>query len=137
LRILKRGVAFDPTTFYARRLFVRIEVRGRNTDVPPELEDSIRKRFKRVSRQVSSLATLEIELCEEKNPRIPDKFVAEATLRLKGKTIRAREASPEMLHSIHDLAEDVHRQVKRDRELRRHRTESRRFAARLRKGQAA
>jgi len=116
---------------------VRIEVRGRNTDVTPELEDAIRKRFKRVSRQVSALATLDIELCEERNPRIADKHVAEATLRLKGKTIRAREAAPEMLHSIHELAEDVHRQVKRDRELRRHRTESRRFAARVRKGQAA
>ncbi len=111
---------------------MRIEVRGRNTEVSPELEDAIRKRFKRVGKQVSALATLDIELCEEKNPRIPDKFVAEATLRLKGKTIRAREASPEMLHSIHELAEDVRRQVKRNRELRRHRTESRRFSARLR-----
>lgn len=116
---------------------MRIEVRGRNTDVTPELEDAIRKRFKRISKQVSPLATLDVELCEEKNPRIPDKYVAEATLRLKGTTIRAKEASPEMLHSIHELAEDVHRQVKRNRELRRHRTESRRFSARLRKGEAA
>jgi putative sigma-54 modulation protein len=114
---------------------VRIEVRGRNTEVSPELEDAIRKRFKRISRQVSELATLDIELCEEKNPRISDRYVAEATLRLKGATIRAREASPEMLHSIHELAEDVRRQVKRNRELRRHRSEARRFA-RLRKREA-
>ena len=111
---------------------MRIEVRGRNTEVTPELEDAIRKRFKRVAKQVSALATLDVELCEEKNPRIADKFVAEATLRLKGKTIRAKEASPEMLAAIHELADDVRRQVKKDRELRRHRTESRRFSARLR-----
>ncbi len=76
---------------------MRIEVRGRNTEVTAELEDAIRKRFKRVGKQVSELATLDVELCEEKNPRIADKYVAEATLRLKGKTIRAKEASPEML----------------------------------------
>ena len=110
---------------------MRIEVRGRNTEVTPELEDAIRKRFKRVAKQVSTLATLDVELCEEKNPRIADKYVAEATLRLKGKTIRAKEASPEMISAIHELAEDVRRQVKKDRELRRHRTKSRRFSAQL------
>ena len=114
---------------------MRIEVRGRNTVVTPELEDAVRKRFKRIGRQVSELATLDVELCAEKNPRISDRYVAEATLRLKGTTIRAKEATPEMLHSIHELAEDVRRQVKKNRELRRHRSESRRFA-RLRKREA-
>lgn len=111
---------------------MRIEVRGRNMEVTPELEDAIRKRFKRLARQVSQLATLDVELLEERNPRVSDKFVAEATLRLKGTTIRAREAAPEMLHTIHELAEDVRRQVKRNRDLRRHRTESRRFSRKLR-----
>ncbi len=111
---------------------MRIEVRGRNTEVTPELEDAIRKRFKRVAKQVSELATLDVELSEEKNPRIAAKYVAEATLRLKGKTIRAKEASPEMIAAIHELAEDVRRQVKKDRELRRHRAKSRRFSAQLR-----
>ena len=115
---------------------MRIEVRGRKTEVTPELEDAVRSRFKRVARQVSELATLDVELSEEKNPRIADKFVAEATLRLKGTTIRAKEASPEMLGSIHQLAEDVRRQVKKNRELRRHRAESRRFKARLRRREA-
>ena len=115
---------------------MRIEVRGRNTEVTPELEDAVRKRFQRVGKQVSVLATLDIELCEEKNPRIADKYVAEATLRLKGTTIRAKEATPEMIHSIHELAEDVRRQVKKNRELRRHRTKSRRFSARLRNREA-
>ena len=57
-----------------------------------------------------------MELLEERNPRITDKMVAEATLRLKGMTLRAKEATPEMLHSIHQLAEDIRRQVKKHRE---------------------
>ncbi len=115
---------------------MRIEVRGRNLEVTPELEDAIRKRFRRLARQVSELATLDVELIEERNPRVADKFIAEATLRLKGTTIRAREAAPEMIHSIHELAEDVRRQVKRNRDLRRHRTESRRFSRKLRNSAA-
>jgi len=115
---------------------VRIEVRGRNLEVTDEIREAVFKRFSRVSKQVSDLATLEIELLEEKNPSISDDQVAEATLYLKGATLRAREASPEMLHSIHELAEDIRRQVKRDREKRRGRSSSRRRIGRLRRREA-
>jgi putative sigma-54 modulation protein len=111
---------------------VRIEVRGRNAEVTAELRDAIAKRFARVGRQVSELATLEVELSEERNPAIAERYVAEANLYLKGTTLRAREASPEMLHSIHEIAEDIRRQVKRDREKRRGRTKTRRVVSRLR-----
>jgi putative sigma-54 modulation protein len=115
---------------------VRIEARGRNTEVTEELRDAIEKRFARVGRQVSELATLEVELTEERNPSISDSQIAEATLYLKGATLRAREASPEMLHSIHEAAEDIRRQVKRDREKRRGRAKSRRILGRLRRREA-
>ena len=111
---------------------MRIEVRGRNTEVTDELREAIRKRFARVARQVSELATLDVELIEERNPSIADRQVAEATLHLKGVTLRAREASPEMLHSIHELAEDIRRQVKRHREKRRGRASARKAVGRLR-----
>jgi putative sigma-54 modulation protein len=111
---------------------VRIEVRGRNTEVTDELREAVRKRFSRVARQVSELATLDVELIEERNPAIADRYVAEATIHVKGKTLRARKASPEMLHSIHEIAEDIRRQVKRHREKRRGRWAARRLKARLR-----
>ena len=111
---------------------MRIEIRGRNVEVTDELREQVMKRFHRVGKQVSELATLDVELLEERNPSIADSQVAEATLRLKGVTLRAREASPEMIHSIHELAEDIRRQVKKNRELRRKRTQTRRAIARLR-----
>jgi putative sigma-54 modulation protein len=111
---------------------VRIEIRGRNVEVTDELREHVTKRFRRVGKQVSDLAMLDVELREERNPSISDKQVAEATLYLKGVTLRAREASPEMMHSIHELAEDIRRQVKRHRELRRKRSQTRRAMARLR-----
>src|SRR6266540_2349179 len=109
-----------------------IEVRGRNTDVTDELRGHVEKRFARIGRQVSDLAVLEVELSEERNPSIADSQVAEATLHLKRVTPRAREASPEMLHSIHALAEDLRRQVKRHRDKRRKRAQTRRLMARVR-----
>jgi putative sigma-54 modulation protein len=92
----------------------------------------VQKRFQRVGKQVSELATLDVEIYEERNPSIADSQVAEATLRLKGVTLRAREASPEMMHTIHELAEDIRRQVKKHRELRRKRRRTRRAVARMR-----
>ena len=111
---------------------MRIEIRGRNVEVTEELREHIEKRFRRVGKHVSDLATLDVELSEERNPSISDHFVAEATLRLKGTTLRAREASPEMMHTIHELAEDIRRQVKRHREKRRKRRQTRRVMSRLR-----
>jgi putative sigma-54 modulation protein len=115
---------------------VKIEVRGRNTEVTDELREAVQKRFARIGRQVSELATLDVELSEERNPSIADSQVAEATLQVKGATLRAREASPEMLHSIHEIAEDLRRQVKRHREKRRKRWAARRMRSRLRGGEA-
>lgn len=115
---------------------MRIEVRGRNTEVTDELRSHVEKRFARIGEQVSELAVLEVELSEERNPSIADREVAEATLHLKRVTLRASEASPEMHHSIHALAEDLRRQVKRHRDKRRKRAQTRRLMSRLR-GRAA
>ena len=111
---------------------MRIEIRGVNVEVSDELREAVASRFRRVGKQVSDLAILEVELRQERNPRIADRMVAEATLALKGVTLRAKEASPEMLHSIHELAEDIRRQVMRHREKRRKRHQTRRIMQRLR-----
>jgi putative sigma-54 modulation protein len=110
---------------------VRIDIRGRNVEVTDELREAVTQRFARVGKQVSELAVLEVELQEERNPRIADRMVGEATLRLKGVTLRATEASPDMLHSIHELAEDIRRQVKKHREMRRKRQRTRKMMHRL------
>lgn len=112
---------------------MRIEVRGRNVGVDDELREHVLKRFRRVGRQVSELAMLEVIVWEERNPAIADSQVAEATLRLKGVTLHAKEASPEMAHSVHELAEDIRRQVKRHREKRRKRSRTRRLVNQIRR----
>jgi ribosome hibernation promoting factor len=108
---------------------MRIDVKGRNLPVSDDIREHIEKRFRKVSRQVSELAHLEVELSEERNPAIPESQVAEATLHLKGVTLRARDASPDMLHSINLISDELAVQVKRHRVKRRKRRESRAAAA--------
>jgi putative sigma-54 modulation protein len=55
--------------------------------------------------------------------------VAEATLHLKGVTLRAREASRDLKHSINLISDELARQVKRHRDKRRRRREQRAAAA--------
>ena len=104
---------------------MRIEVKGRNLPVSEDLREHVTKRFRKVDRQVSELAELEVEVFEERNPAIADNQVAEATLHLKGVTLRARDASPDILHSINLCADELHIQVKRHRDKRRKRREAR------------
>ena len=104
---------------------MRIDVKGRNLPVSDELREHVAKRFRKVERQVSELATLEVEVFEERNPAIPDSQIAEATLHLKGVTIRARAASPDIVRSVNVVSEEICRQVKRHRDKRRKRRETR------------
>ena len=104
---------------------MRIEVKGRNLSVSEDVKEHVAKRFRKVSRQVSQLAELELELYEERNPAIADSQVAEATLHLKGVTLRARDASGDLLHSINLCADELAVQVKRHRDKRRKRREAR------------
>jgi putative sigma-54 modulation protein len=115
---------------------MQIEIRARNVEMTDELREHIHKRFSRLERQVSDLARLEVELMEERNPSIRDSSVCEVHLHVKGATLTATEASPDMLGSIKASYDDLRRQVKRHRELRRRRWEARRASARLRRSAA-
>src|SRR6516164_8098917 len=108
---------------------MRIEVKGRNLPVSEDLREHVSKRFRKVERQVSELAELEVEVFEERNPAIADNQVAEATLHLKGVTLRARDASPDLRTSVNLCADELQVQVKRHRDKTRKRRESRAAAA--------
>lgn len=110
---------------------MRISVKGRNVPVDDELRRRVDKKFAKIARQVSELAELEVELSEERNPAIRDSQVVEITLHLKGVTLRAKEASEDMVHSLNLAAEDISRQVKRHREKRRKRREAHRASPRI------
>ena len=108
---------------------MRIQVKGRSGfTADAELRARVEKKLGKVERQVSPLAELEIELREERNPAIRDAHVAEATLHLKGVTLRSCKRAPDMGHAINLVADDLARQVKKHRDKRRGRREAQRVA---------
>lgn len=98
---------------------MRIEIKGRKVAVSDDLRKRVEKRFEKISRQVSPLAELEVELSEERNPRVADSQVAEATLHVKGTTLRAKATASSMVTAINEAADDLARQVKRHRDKKR------------------
>ena len=111
---------------------MRIEVKGRNLQVTDELREAVERRMDKIGKQVSELAMLEVELADTKTPTDP--VTAEATLQLKGTTLRAKSASEDAKHAINLVSEDLARQVKRHRDKRRGRRESRAAAEQSRIG---
>ena len=102
---------------------MQIEVKGRNLQVTDEMREYAERRFDKVAKQVSELATLELEVADENVPGDP--VAAEAALHVKGTTLRAKEVSKDAKHAINLVADNMERQVKRHREKRRGRRESR------------
>ncbi len=108
---------------------MQIDIKGRNVPVTDDMREHLERRLEKISRQVSEFARLEFEIFKEPNPRVADHDVAEATLYLKGVTLRARDASPQMLHSLNLVVDELARQVKRHRDKRRRRREAHAAAA--------
>ena len=111
---------------------MRIEVKGRNLQVTDDLRESVERRMDKIGKQVSELAVLEVEVADTKTPTDP--VTAEAALQLKGTTLRAKSASKDAKHAINLVSEDLARQVKRHRDKRRGRRESRAAAEQTRNG---
>ena len=111
---------------------MQIEVRGKNLQVTEELREYIERRFDKISKQVSEMATLDVEVADENVPGDP--VAAEAVLHLKGTQLRAKEVSKDAKHAVNLVADNMERQVKRHRDKRRGRRDSRSAAEAARMG---
>jgi ribosome hibernation promoting factor len=95
---------------------MELHVKGKNLEVSDAIRSYVERKMSKLDKQVSKLVRVEVELAVEKNPSIAANQVAEATIWLKGHTLRAREATRDMRASIDELAEKVVRQVKDERD---------------------
>ena len=93
---------------------MELHVKGKNLEVSDAIRSYAERKLSKLDKQVSKLARIEVELAVEKNPSISENQVAEATVWLKGHTLRAREATRDMKASIDELTEKLLRQVRDD-----------------------
>jgi ribosome hibernation promoting factor len=95
---------------------MQLQIKGKNLDVSESIRDYAERKLAKLDRMVHDEARIEIELAVEHNPSVADNQVAEATVWLKGHTLRAREASRDMKASIDELTETLLRQVREERD---------------------
>src|ERR1044072_8160587 len=112
---------------------MQIEVKGRNLQVTDEMREHVDRQFDKIAKQVSELATLDLEVADENAPGDP--IAAEGVLTVKGTQLRAKEVSKDAKHAINLLAANLERQVKRHRDKRRGRRDSRSAAEAARSGE--
>jgi putative sigma-54 modulation protein len=91
---------------------MQLHVKGRNLEVNDSMRSYVERRLQKLDRRVHDLTEVEIELAVERNPSIADSQVAEATVHLKGRTLRAREAARDMKAAVDQLSDKLVRQVK-------------------------
>lgn len=99
---------------------MQLNVKGKNLEVSDSIRSYAERKLGKLDRQLRrSVAEVEVELAVERNPSIAENQVAEATVRLKGHTLRARAASTDMKASIDELVENLVRQIREEREKKR------------------
>jgi ribosome hibernation promoting factor len=98
---------------------VQLQLKGKNVELTNGIREYAEKKLAKLDKQLHELTKVEVELAVEKNPSIAANQVAEATVWLKGHTLRCREASRDMKASIDELTEKLLRQIKEEREKRR------------------
>ena len=69
---------------------MQLHVKGKNLEVSDSMRAYVERKVHKLDRRVHELTEVEIELAVEHNPRIAESQVAEATVHLKGHTLRAR-----------------------------------------------
>ena len=99
---------------------MQLNVKGKNLEVSDAIRSYAERKLGKLDKQLSKLARVEVELAVEKNPSIAANQIAEATVWLKGHTLRARESTQDMKASIDELTEKLLRQVhdERDKKVR-------------------
>jgi putative sigma-54 modulation protein len=93
---------------------MQLDVKGKNLEVSDAIRTYAERKLAKLDKQLHALTRVEVELAVERNPSVAANQVAEATVWLKGRTLRAREASRDMKASIDELTEKLLRQVRDD-----------------------
>src|SRR5713101_2601373 len=95
---------------------MQLQVKGKNLDVSESIRTYAERKLAKLEKQLNANARVEVELAVERNPSVAENQIAEATVWMKGHTLRAREATRDMKASIDELTEKLLRQVREDRE---------------------
>jgi putative sigma-54 modulation protein len=103
---------------------MELQIKGRNLEVSETMRTFAERKLAKVDKLCHPSTRIELELAIEKNPSVSAHEVAEATVWLKGRTLRAREASRDMKVSIDEVVTKLCRELAelRDKRVAKRRT---------------
>ena len=116
---------------------MQLHVKGKNLEVSDSIRSYAERKLAKLEKQLHATTRVEVELAVERNPSVAENQIAEATVWLKGHTLRAREATRDMKASIDELTEKLLRQVHDERDKKREQAQDRQARARRRRRRAA
>jgi putative sigma-54 modulation protein len=91
-------------------------VKGRNIDLTDDLKQMAEKKIKtRVEKYCPKVVQVEVELSQEKNPKIAKNKIAEVTVITSGEIIRSKESGAEMHEAIDKVADKLELRIKKYR----------------------
>lgn len=95
---------------------MQIVTNGRNIELTPAIKDYVQQKVSRLESHFDFILEVHIILEVEKNPRIAENQLAEATVHVTGAIIRVEAASDNLYASIDKLVDKI------ERSLRKHKT---------------
>ena len=103
---------------------MELQIKGKNLEVSEAMRAFAERKLAKLGRMVHDSTRVELELAVEKNPSVAAHQIAEATVWLKGRTLRCKEASRDMKASIDELTEKLQRELAelRDKRVAKRRT---------------
>jgi putative sigma-54 modulation protein len=97
---------------------MQLQVKGKNLEVSESIRTYAERKLAKLDKSLHASARVEVELAVERNPSVAANQIAEATVWMKGHTLRARDATRDMKASIDELTEKLLRQVHDERDKR-------------------
>lgn len=97
---------------------MRLQVTVRHGHVNDSVRDYVEEKFKKLERRLHDATSIDVVLDRERNPKIADDHVVEATVHLKGPTLHGREAATTYEAAVDVLVDKLGRQVERYRDKR-------------------
>lgn len=90
---------------------MQLQIKGRNLEVSENLREHAERKLSKLEKLVHPATNVELELIAEKNPSVAANQIAEATVWLKGRTLRCKASTRDMRASIDELTEKLHREL--------------------------
>ena len=99
---------------------MRLQVTVRHGNVSDRVRNYVEAKFRKLEKRLHDATEIQVVLDRERNPKIADDHVVEATIYAKGPTLHGREAAATYEAAADLLIDKVERQVERYRDKRVH-----------------